>query len=361
MTSPTPPADPWVGILLGQSLGPYEVLRHINEGGFGHVFEAKHVTTDALVAVKVLKVSPSAEATVEFENEAILLRQLSGCEGVINFVDFGVDSVDIHTVGGVMPVDVRYLVLSRASGSLDEISRDPVLRDDLSLVDKLRLWRDVIKGLRQMHAGGIVHRDLKCSNCLLFVRGNLSAVKLGDLGRSKDLALPVTKALEHYVLGRGDVRFAAPEYLYLLGEPTAGEAIAADYYGLGSILVELITGQSMTSLAFSDIHSVIDQAKVDYFAGRSRDLSVLVGRYRSVTADIVALLPPRVRSETSMIIGQLCHPLPVRRSQPSPFRRDRLDRDGLHWILKRVDIMIKQLDIDARAERRIADMERKSA
>lgn len=347
---------------MGSSLGPYELSEHLSAGGFGHVFEAKHQTTGALFALKVLKLNPSPEASIEFVNEGVLLQQLSGCDGIINLIDEGVGTIEMQVVGGmVMPVDVRYIVLSRASGSVDELIMDPSARAELSAVEKLRLWRDVIKAVRQMHGLGIVHRDLKCSNCLLMVRGNYSTVKLGDLGRSKDLAQPVTKIAEAYIFGRGDMRYAPPEFLYLLGDPTPAAAVAADYYGVGSILVELITGQALTSLALGDLQRVIDQAKVDYLAGRSRDPGVLVGRYRAVIADVVEQLPACIRADAATLLNQICHPVASVRSQPSPYRRDRLDRDGLHWILKRVDIMIKQLEIEARMERRATQLERQTA
>lgn len=362
MTADLASLDPWAAMLMGASLGPYVLVEHLNAGHFGHVFEAEHSHTRARFALKVLKLNPSAATSTEFVNEAVLLRQLSGCDGIIKFVDEGVGRVELQVNGGmVMPVDVQYLVLSRASGSVDELILDPIARGELSALEKLRLWRDVVKAVRQMHGLGIAHRDLKCSNCLLMVSGNFSSVKLADLGRSKDLAHPPARMAEEYLFGRGDMRFAPPEFLYLLGDSSSSSAISSDYYGIGSILVELFTGQSLTSIVMGDLNRVIEQAKADYLAGRSRDPRILVGRYRSVIADVVELMPLSIRTDVSTLLNQMCHPDPTERSLPSPYRRDRLDRDQLHWILKRVDIMIKQLEIEMRMERRSNQMERRSA
>lgn len=365
MTTVVTASDAWVTLLTGVSLGPYELTQQISEGGFGHVFEAVHSGTGDRFAIKVLKLNPPANAVMDFQNEAILLRQLVGCDGIIDYIDEGTGSIDLQVGPGlIVPVDVGYLVLARASGSLDELTRDPIARNSLPFLEKLRLWRDIVKAVRQMHGLGIVHRDLKCSNCLLMVRdsdlSSYSDVKLGDFGRSKDLSQPLTKIAEAYALGMGDLRFAPPEFLYLLGDPSSTATIAADYYGLGSTLVELVTGQSLSSLALGDHERVIVQAQADYRAGRSRDLNVLVGRYRSVIADVVEQMPACIRREASLVLNQICHPNPDVRAQPSPFRRDRLDRDGLHWILRRVDIMIKQLEIEARLERRATRSERRN-
>ena len=353
MTVVTTQADPWILLLKGSTLGSYLLHECIGKGNFGLVFEASHVDTGGMFAIKVLKPGVIADSVIDFDNEAVLLRQLGSCDGVINFVDSGVEQITMQAAQGiVVPISVSFLVLSRASASVDELVLDPVVRANLSWIEKLRICRDVIKAVRQMHGQGVAHRDLKASNCLLMVRGNYSSAKLGDLGRAKDFTLGTSRPVEDYLNGRGDLRFAPPEYLHLQGDATQAGFVAADYYGIGSVLVELATGQSMTSLALGDVGAILRQSEQDFVAGRRRDIGVLKGRYRSVIADIVSDLPACVRREAQRLLTQLCHPVASERSIPSPFRKDRLDRDDLHWILKRVDIMIRQLEIEARIERR---------
>lgn len=353
MNGVTTVKDPWILLLQGNTLGDYLLHDCIGAGNFGLVFEASHVATGGLFAIKVLKPGVVAESVVDFDNEAVLLQQLGSCDGVIKFVDSGVEQISMQAAQGItVPISVSFLVLSRASGSVDELILDPAVRANLSWIERLQIWRDVIKAVRQMHGQGVAHRDLKASNCLLMVRGNLTVAKLGDLGRAKDFTLSSTRPIDDYLNGRGDLRFAPPEYLHLQGESTPAAFIAADYYGLGSVLVELATGQSMTSLALGDLHALLIQSQQDFLAGRRRDISVLKSRYRSVIADIVTELPACVRAEAKLLLAQLCHPVSRERTASSPFKRDRRDRDDLHWILKRVDIMIRQLEIAARTERR---------
>lgn len=361
MTGTAPQVDPWVDLLTGRSLGPYKLTKYINDGTFAHVFEARHESTDALFALKVLKQSATPDAMSDFSNEADLLQQLNACDGVIKYVDHGNSVVTVDSAGLSIPFTIHYIVLSWASAAVSELIEDPVLRARLNATEKFRIWRDVIKAVRQMHGAGVAHRDLKCSNCLVLVRRDYSTAVVADLGRAKNLALPPAIPSDRYFRGRGDLFHSPPEFVYLQGEPGPADAIAADYYSLGSVLVEMITGFSITALAIPDIQTVFKQAQLDLMAGRRRDTGVLAGRYRAVIAAVVEGLPKSVRADASMLINQLCHPVSTMRSTPSPFRRDRRDRDNLHWILKRVDIMIKQLEIEDRSARRAEEKERRSA
>jgi serine/threonine protein kinase len=169
---------------MSQSLGEYKLECDLGSGNFGVVFEAVHERTGGRFAVKVLTPTSDAGAVVDFENEGVLLKQLNPCAGVINFVDGGVHAFEVHGPGGTpVPIDMRYHVMSQASGSLDELTLDPVLRSELRSDERLKLWRSTVKGLMQMHQHGVAHRDLKCSNCLLHVAKSDTQVRFGDLGR----------------------------------------------------------------------------------------------------------------------------------------------------------------------------------
>jgi uncharacterized RDD family membrane protein YckC len=92
---------------------------------------------------------------------------------------------------------------------------------------------DIIEGLEAAHEMGIVHRDVKPSNC--FVEGD-GRIKIGDFGISKsldgDLNLTQTGGIV------GTPVFASPEQLR--GQPTD---LRSDMYGLGATLYALLTGE----------------------------------------------------------------------------------------------------------------------
>ena len=345
---------------MAQTLGVYKLAVDLGVGNFGIVFEAVHESTGSRFAVKVLTPTSDPGALLDFENEGVLLRQLNPCNGVVNFVDGGVHALEVHGPGGIpIPFDMRYHVMSQASGSLDELVLNPEYRSSLSWEERLRLWRSMIKSLMQMHQHGVAHRDLKCSNCLLFVSKNKTSVRFGDLGRARDTTRPMTHSVEEYLVGRGDLRFAPPEAIFWQGGNSKEDFLAADYYGLGSLLVELITGQSMTSLAIGDIRSAVQRGQDDYLQGQRLELSSLTLRYRNVISEVAEQLPKSIRADVIVVLDALCRPEPAERLTQSPYSRDRASRDKLTWILRRADIMIHRLTIEKREQQR--RLERASA
>ncbi|MCC4248444.1 MULTISPECIES: protein kinase domain-containing protein [Microbacterium] len=346
-------SDPWVALLLGQPFGSYRLVGCIGIGGFGYVFEAEHLDSGGRVAIKILKHGVAGDDVVDFENEGRLLRALAKCSGVINYIDGGTEQVQLRSLIGVtVPVDVRYHVLPIASGSLDELVSDALARRDLGWADRIGMWRDTVVALKQMHDLGIVHRDLKSSNCLLMVRGSSAGVRLADLGRAKNLAQSPSRSIADYVNGRGDLRFAPPEYLLFQGGYEAADFIAADYYGVGSILVELITGFPMTASAMGDVRAVMGQAQADISMGRKRPLASLSMQYRSAVDDVIENVPRIIRDDLRVVLEYLCNPEPFRRVTSGPFSKDRAARHPLDWVIRRADIMIRRIEIQSREERR---------
>lgn len=347
-------ADSWEQLLLSRPLGDYTLQSCIGRGGFGYVFEAIHTTSGARFAVKVLKpTSSEASNLVDFENEGVLLRRLKTCDGVIDYIESGSETFTLDAAPGiVVPIPIRFHVLAVASGSAHELASDPATRNSLGWTARLRLWRDAVVAIQQMHLRDIAHRDLKAENCLLMVRGNITRVKLADLGRAKDMSIAPAHTPWDYLHGRGDMRFAPPEFLFLQGEATVEDFVAADYYGLGSLLVEITSGQPLSALALGDWGAVVRLAEEDLRSGQRRDLAGLTGLFRAVTADVVSEMPATIRVDASTLLDRLCHPIPQQRLLSSPYGRDRLAKNPLDWVIRRADIMIKRLEIEAREQRR---------
>jgi serine/threonine protein kinase len=99
--------------------------------------------------------------------------------------------------------------------------------------------RDVLRGLAFLHAQGLVHRDVKGSNCL--IAGDLSRVKLGDLG----LAAPLRESRAGAGVAPTRAADAAGTPLFLAPETVArGEASdRADVWALGITAVEAAAGR----------------------------------------------------------------------------------------------------------------------
>lgn len=349
----SPVVNPWIAALTGQSVGDYRILSCIGQGSFGVVFEAEHGVSGEKFAVKVLTQISDLDALTDFENEGDLLKSLNTCDGTVNYIDGGISSFDLAGPGGmVIPIDLRFHVMTLADGNLEELLLDPASRSDLGWEERIAIWRSVTLGVMQMHQRNVVHRDLKSSNCLLAVRDRATRVKIADFGRARNLSAPPTRAAVHYQRGRGDFRFAAPEALYWQGGSEPDDFLAADYYGLGSVLVELVSGQSMTSLAIGDYRTALLEGQADYTAGVRRDLAALNLQYLHVIDELVATMPSSVRADARNVLTSLCHPEPQMRAKVS-YRRDRLSREPLAWVLRRADIMTRRLSIERRQNQRL--------
>lgn len=350
--SATGPLAKWVPFLLSVSLGRYEMSRFIGEGGFALVFEARHADTGRYVAIKVLPPLAPHDSAQDFENEGQLLKKLAGCSRVIEHVESGHEELQVNAGAFAMPVRVPFHVLALAKEALSDHTEDQAARDEMSWHDRLRFWRDLLIAIRQMHGAEVAHRDLKAENCLLFVRGAVTSVRVADFGRGKDLSLPPAADARAYISGRGDRRFAPPEYLLLQGDSTAENFVTADYYGLGSLMVEMISGHPMTALALGNFAAVMRTEQQNISLGVRTSPASLQNLYTSAIEDVTSSVPALVKEDLRTILYKLCDPRPSERRGGSPYRRDRASTVPLEWVLRRIDIMVKRLEIQNRQVRR---------
>lgn len=169
-TSPRiPPAAP-SSRPTASSIKDFDILKPISKGAFGSVYLAKKRTTGDYYAIKVLKKSDMIaknQITNVKAERMILMTQTQSPFVVKLYFTF-------------QSKDYLYLVMEYLPGG-----------DCASLVKMLggleELWAkqyvaEVVNGLEQLHARGVVHRDLKPDNLLIDQRGHL---KLTDFGLSK--------------------------------------------------------------------------------------------------------------------------------------------------------------------------------
>src|SRR5689334_22136899 len=82
-------------LLIGRTLGNYELLRVLGQGGMGVVYEAKHKLIGKHVAIKVLASleegeAPHIEIVQRLFNEAKVVNQIKH-ENIIDIFDFGTE------------------------------------------------------------------------------------------------------------------------------------------------------------------------------------------------------------------------------------------------------------------------------
>jgi hypothetical protein len=202
-------------------VGGYRLLRLLGEGGMGKVYEAQDAATGRRVALKLIaaQYAGSAETVERFRREGRLASALSHPRCVF-----------------VLAADEEagrpYIVMELMPGdTLEDLIRQ---KGPLPPEQALPKILDVIEGLKEAHRLGVVHRDVKPSNCFLEPDGH---VKVGDFGLAKSLVSGTHLTKTGSFLGTP--LFASPEQIK--GEPTGPHS---DVYSVAATLYCLLTGKA---------------------------------------------------------------------------------------------------------------------
>ena len=161
-------------------VGPFLLDDLVGRGGMGEVWRGRHVRSGAFVAVKVIarEHATSEEAKGAFAREVSAAARLDH-PGVVAVYDYGVIPAEAtERSQGTLLAGSPYFAMDYAAlgGLRDHIGRIGDWRACLALVT------NVVDGLAHAHARGVVHRDLKPDNVLLFAGDDGLAVKLSDFG-----------------------------------------------------------------------------------------------------------------------------------------------------------------------------------
>jgi eukaryotic-like serine/threonine-protein kinase len=212
--------------LIGQSLGKkFLVRRSLGAGGMGAVYEAEHVITKRVGALKLLHTNAAASPQIveRFVREASAAGRI-GNRHIVETLD-----------AGELPSGEPYIFMELLEGTA--VSELIQRRGRLRLEDAREIVLQAAEGLAAAHAAGIVHRDVKPEN-LFLCRGEPATVKLLDFGISKfDLGAEHRLTTEGAPLGTP--YYMSPEQV--AGKTDIGPS--ADVYSLGVVLYECITGK----------------------------------------------------------------------------------------------------------------------
>jgi tetratricopeptide (TPR) repeat protein len=230
----TPPAitaggEPSAAIPRGAPAIPGVVdLEAVGRGGMSVVYRGRDTTLDRLVAVKVLRawMPLSESARQRAEREALMLARLDHP-----------NVVRIHAAGEVG--GTPYLVMEWVAGPTlqQRIDERPLPPRDAG-----RIALDLARALAQVHALGIVHRDIKPDNILVEPAADGPGTpKLADFG----LARP-EEAAEH--LTQADTVLGTPAYMAPeqtgLAAALAEVGPPADIHALGGVIFAMLTGHA---------------------------------------------------------------------------------------------------------------------
>ena len=237
-------------------LGRYDLVELLGRGGMGMVFAARERDTGLEVAIKLMTWL-DAEAERRFREEfraacevrhenLVRLYELASDQGMVYFAMELVRGVDIVAWA-------RQGLGDDARGARDDTPPPTSPLTPASIASPTaptarlapRAWstrpipdakpvRDalaqLVRGVDALHARGILHLDLKPANVLVTPEGRVVVLDFG-------LSRPAERAVTESNLLRGTPAYMAPEQV-------GGLALspAADLYGVGGILYEVLTG-----------------------------------------------------------------------------------------------------------------------
>jgi serine/threonine protein kinase/predicted negative regulator of RcsB-dependent stress response len=267
MPHPDPPHAP------PRRLGDFEILGELGRGGMGVVYEARQVSLNRKVALKVLSstVGLSGKAVLRFRREAeaaaklhhtnivpiyatgeengayfyameliegpsldrvleALRRPQAPATGASNVADSTGDNLPAWVAQTIdhVPAPVT------ASGVRPALTPSSVQSGAGYFDTVARLVAEVADALEYAHGQGVIHRDIKPSNLLLSPAGRLA---VNDFGLARLLEQPGMTLTGEFV---GTPAYMSPEQI------TAGRVPLdhrTDIYSLGATLYELLTWQ----------------------------------------------------------------------------------------------------------------------
>ncbi|HUL58552.1 MAG TPA: serine/threonine-protein kinase [Anaeromyxobacteraceae bacterium] len=200
----------------GATVGRFEIVRELGQGGFGVVFEARDRELKRLVAFKAVR--PGARTRAATESEEALLRREADAVAQLSHPNI----VTLHDVGTCE--DGPYLILELLRG---ETLAQRLQRGPLPVREAVRVALAVGEALVHAHGQGVLHRDLKPSNVFLTGDGR---VKVLDFG------------LAHFFGAGGPAGSGTPGYMAPEQRRGGDEDARTDVFALGILLHEMLAG-----------------------------------------------------------------------------------------------------------------------
>ncbi len=206
--------------LIGRTIGQYQIIEQIGQGGMATVFKAYQPSIDRYVALKILpsQFAQDPNFVKRFQHEAKAIAALEHPH-ILPVHDFG-------TAEGRPYMVMRYV----EGGTLAKLMGQAMPYERIA-----QFVGNIARALDYAHQQGVVHRDIKPSNILIDKHGE---VLLTDFGIAKMIEGSSATQLTSAGSILGTPAYMAPEQAE--AKKIDGRS---DIYSLGVVLYELLTGQ----------------------------------------------------------------------------------------------------------------------
>jgi len=200
------------------SLSQYEIIKVIGKGSFGKVFLVREKSSGTILAMKVLK-----------KDYIIQKNQVEHTKTERNVLGHVNHPYIVGMVKAFQTKDKLFFLLDYCAGGELFFQLGKVGRFEES---RAKFYAaQITLAIEYIHGLDIIYRDLKPENVLLDEKGN---VRLTDFGLSKEGVHDPSKGANSFC---GTPEYIAPEVLN-----RKGHGRAVDWWSLGALLYEMITG-----------------------------------------------------------------------------------------------------------------------
>lgn len=245
--------DGFVGQVLESHLQPgvrYTIERRLAEGGTAVAYLARQKVRDGEAAVVMKVILPQVvaesdeEALTVIKKEAVALGRLHErippSPHVVRLIDTGSLTMSFHA----RTLEVPWLALEYVNGGVEGSSLEQrveyAVRATGFAFDPARAGRTLASlagGLSEIHAAGIIHRDLSPGNVLSCGGGETEMFKISDFGIARPLGLAATFANALV----GTPGYAAPEQFL----SHLGVGPHTDIFSLACLVFFMLTGEDL--------------------------------------------------------------------------------------------------------------------
>jgi serine/threonine protein kinase len=220
--------------------GRYRLVESIGQGGMGRVWRAADEMLDRQVAVKEMRIDGLDPEDTRTRRERTLREARATAR---------IDHPGVVRVYDVVDAGERlWIVMELVAGR--SLERMVVEDGPLDTREAARVGLELVGALRQVHAQGVLHRDIKPGNVLIEGTGR-NRVVLTDFGIA---ALQDAEALTMAGMLVGSPDYMAPERIS--GRP---QGPPSDVWSLGATLCAALGGRSpfSRSTTLATLHAVL--------------------------------------------------------------------------------------------------------
>ena len=204
-----------------KTIGEYEILEPLGEGGFGIVYKAR-ANNGILTAIKVL--NPQAldneKVVKKFFHEAMILARLDHPNITKLFEFFPAQDAYAIVMEYVEGITLKEMILS--------------YKGKIPHAKAMDICQQILAAFQYAHENGIIHRDIKPGNIMINDQG---VVKIMDFGIAKISSAASSDTRTTWKWGAP--HYMAPERFYEDGVIDA----RSDIYSLGVVFHETFTGR----------------------------------------------------------------------------------------------------------------------